>query len=517
MLYASSSNAYQPKADVNDRVLPIVDSSGVQNGWNVINGDTDAVESYDLNGWLLSSTSRNGQKTIFTYRDANTLSSIAPSTGILLSVTDAFGKQLNFTYNANSLMETMKDPMGGIYLYSYDANKNLTSVTYPDGKIRRYVYNESTNTSNTNLPFALTGIVDENNSRYATFSYFASGLAISTEHATGIEKYTFSYPYQNQKTYVTDPLGTVRAYNFTSILGVVKSSGITQPSPTTGYVSTALTYDVNGNIASTTDFNGNRTTYTYDLTRNLELARVEAAGTANARTISTSWHATWRLPLKIAEPKRLTVFTYDAGGNVLTKSVQATSDATGAAGVSATLVGPARVWTYTYNQFGQMLTAKSPRIDVNDTTTYTYDDQGNLTAIANAAGHTTTLSNYDPNGRVGRITDPNGLVTDLTYTSRGWLASRTVGSENTSYSYYDAGQLKQVTLPDNSTITYTYDGAHRLTNVADNLGNSIAYTLDLIGNRTTEIVSDPGGVLSRKTTRVYDALNKLKQQTGGAQ
>ncbi|WP_158568020.1 MULTISPECIES: RHS repeat protein [unclassified Duganella] len=517
MLYASSNNSYLPKPDVNDRVSPMVDSNGVPSGWNVVNGDTDAVENYDLNGLLLSSTSRNGQKTTFTYSDVNTPISIAPSAGLLLSVTDVFGKQLNFTYNANGLMVTMKDPMDGIYLYSYDAYKNLISVTYPDGKIRSYVYNEPANTANTNQPFALTGIIDEKNSRYATFSYFASGLAISTEHAVGIEKYTFSYPYKYQKTYVTDPLGTMRAYNFTSVLGVVKSSGVTQPSPTTGYVSTSITYDANGNVASTTDFNGNRTTYTYDLTRNLELTRVEAAGTINARTISTAWHPTWRLPLKIAEPKRLTVFTYDAGGNVLTKSVRATSDTTGASGVNATMVGAARVWTYTYNQFGQMLTEKSPRTDVNDVTSYTYDEQGNLTSVANAAGHTTALSNYDLNGRVGRITDPNGLVTDLTYTLRGRLSSRTVGGETTSYTYDDAGQLTQVTWPDNSTIIYTYDGAHRLTNVADSLGNSVAYTLDVMSNRTTESVNDPNGVLTRKTTRVYNALNRLQQQTGGVQ
>ena len=49
-----------------------------------------------------------------------------------------------------------------------------------------------------------------------------------------------------------------------------------------------MTYDANGNIASKTDFNGNRTTYSYDLTRNLETSRTEASGTALARTINTT-------------------------------------------------------------------------------------------------------------------------------------------------------------------------------------------------------------------------------------
>jgi YD repeat-containing protein len=518
MLYFSSGNSFKPRADINDRVSPLLDGGGIQTGWKVVNGQTDAVENYDLNGLLLSSTSRNGRITTYTYSDANTPPAIAPSPGLLLVVTDVYGHHLSFTYASTGLMNSMTDPAGGIYQYAYDAKNNLTSVTYPDGKVRRYVYNEPANTGNTDQPFALTGIIDENNSRYATFKYASYGPAISTEHAAGTQKFSLSYPYANQQTVVTDPLGTNRTYNFINVLGVIKNSGITKPAPTgSGTVSTSLSYDANGNISSTTDFNGNRTTYTYDLTRNLELTRIEAAGTAYSRTITTSWHATWRLPLQIAEPKRRTTFTYDANGNVLTKSVQATSDATGTSGFSAALVGSARVWTYTYNQFGQLLTEKGPRTDVNDLTSYIYDEFGNLASITNAAGHTTTMSGYDANGRVGRITDPNGLVTDFTYTPRGWLSSRTVGGENTSYTYDDAGQMTRVTLPDNSTISYTYDVAHRLTNIVDSLGNSIVYTLDLMGNRTVESMNDPGGVLSRKTTRVYDALNNVKQQTGGAQ
>ena len=518
MLYFSSGNSFKPRADINDRISPSLDAGGVQNGWTVVNGQTEAVESYDLNGLLLSSTGRNGRITTYTYSDTHTAPAIAPSAGLLLTVTDVFGHQLSFSYTSTGLMNTMADPAGGVYQYAYDSKNNLTSVTYPDGKVRRYVYNEPANTANRDQPFALTGIIDENNNRYATFKYAAIGSAISTEHAAGTLKFSLSYPYPAQQTVVIDPLGTTRTYNFATVLGVVKSSGITKPAPTgTGTVSTSLSYDANGNVSSTTDFNGNRTTYTYDLTRNLELTRVEAAGTVSARTITTSWHPIWRLPTQIAAPKRRTTFTYDANGNVLTKSVQATNDANGTTGFNAPLVGTARVWTYTYNQFGQLLTEKGPRTDVNDLTSYAYDEQGNLTSITNAVGHVTTMSGYDANGRVGRITNPNGRVTEFSYTPRGWLASRTDGGENTSYTYDDAGQMKQVTLPDNSTISYTYDGAHRLTNIADSMGNNIAYTLDLKGNRTAENVNDPNGVLARKTAWVYDALSNLKQQTGGVQ
>jgi YD repeat-containing protein len=154
---------------------------------------------------------------------------------------------------------------------------------------------------------------------------------------------------------------------------------------------------------------------------------------------------------------------------------------------------------------------------VNDQTTYVYDNAGNLTSITNAAGHVTTLSNYDAHGRAGRITDPNGLHTDFSYTVRGWLSAVSKGSETTSYEYDGIGQLTKATLPDDSSISYTYDAAHRLTGIADNAGNSVAYTLDSIGNRTGEQVKDANGVLVRKISRTYDALNRLKQITGALQ
>src|SRR5207237_10381442 len=103
---------------------------------------------------------------------------------------------------------------------------------------------------------------------------------------------------------------------------------------------------------------------------------------------------------------------------------------------------------------------------------------GNVQTITNAAGHVTQSTGYDANGRPLSITDPNGLVTTLTYHPRGWLTSRQVGVELTSYTYDGLGQLTKVTLPDGSYLQYTYDAAHRLTQINDSINNKIVYTLD---------------------------------------
>jgi YD repeat-containing protein len=140
--------------------------------------------------------------------------------------------------------------------------------------------------------------------------------------------------------------------------------------------------------------------------------------------------------------------------------------------------------------------------------------RGNVQTIANAVGHVTTITAYDLNGRPLSISDPDGLATALTYHPRGWLVSRQVGTELTSYTYDGVGQLTKVTLPDSSYVQYTYDGAHRLTQINDGLGNKIVYTLDAMGKRIKEEAFDPSNMLARTRQQIYDSLNRLHQSVG---
>ena len=86
---------------------------------------------------------------------------------------------------------------------------------------------------------------------------------------------------------------------------------------------------------------------------------------------------------------------------------------------------PARQWSYTYNQYGQVLTAKGPRTDVNDTTTYTYyadttvdHSIGDLPSVTNAVVKVTNYTKYNKYGQVLEMTDPNGVLTVNTYDLR---------------------------------------------------------------------------------------------------
>ncbi|MDB6102767.1 MAG: hypothetical protein JWO52_2766, partial [Gammaproteobacteria bacterium] len=169
-----------------------------------------------------------------------------------------------------------------------------------------------------------------------------------------------------------------------------------------------------------------------------------------------------------------------------------------------------------------MLTAKGPRTDVDTTTTYTYytcttgSECGQVHTVTNALNQVTTYNTYNIYAQPLTITDPNGIVTTLTYDARQRLTSRQVGSETTSFTYWPMGLLKKVTLPDASYLLYTYDGAHRLTQVSDGLGNSIDYTLDAMGNRTAENVYDPSNTLHRTHGRVFNTLSQLYQDVNAA-
>ncbi len=147
---------------------------------------------------------------------------------------------------------------------------------------------------------------------------------------------------------------------------------------------------------------------------------------------------------------------------------------------------------------------------------------GDLKTVTNALGHVTTFDSYDALGRIRQMTDPKGVVTDISYTPRGWVSTVTATptggtARTTSYSYDNAGQLIGVSQPDGTSLTYRYDAAHRLIGATDAKGNSVNYTLDNVGNRIVEDIKDPMGTLQRSISRSFDALNRVQQVTGAAQ
>lgn len=259
----------------------------------------------------------------------------------------------------------------------------------------------------------LTGLQDENGTRYATWTHDWVGHATGSSLNGGVGSYSFSFPSDTART-IVDPLGVSRTYAVAKVTGHLRYTA--SPSVCGGCnEASSQSYDAYGNLASSTDFNGHVSTYAYDTTRSLETSRTEASGTSRARTITTSWATNFREPLSVSvyaggsasgTPLRTTSFTYDGSGNALTKTV---TDTTVAPNVS-------RTWTYTYDSYGHVLTADGPRTDVLDKTTYTYYSCtsgyqcGQLHTVTDAAGNVTTYLTYNAYGQPLTLTDANGTT-----------------------------------------------------------------------------------------------------------
>ena len=501
-------------AGTQDTLNSVTDVGGSVTGWQYTVVDTGSVEVYDAAGRLQSVRERNGRTTTLAYNAA----------GQLTTVTAPSGRTLGVAYDGGGRVASVKAPDSAVTSYAYNAAGMLASITRPDGAVRQYVYEDS------RFPTALTSIVDENGNRYATYAYDDQARAISSTHAGGADAYQFQYGADYQTT-VTDPTGKTSVYSFLKQNGVLLPISISAPCGLCGSTRQSSEYDSNNNLIRETDYLGNVTTHAYD-SQKREIQRVEGAGTPGARTITTEWHPSWNLQTRAASPTKLEAYGYDTNGNLTSYSETPTADTNGSQGFSAAAAGPTRTTTWTYTAGGQVASRSGPRTDVNDGTTYVYrtaDDtntppqyrKGDLYQIVDALAHTTTIDQYDANGRPLQMTDANGTVTSFAYSGRGWLMSQTVApaggvGQTTLYEYDKVGQLTKVTQPDGGTVSFSYDGAHRLVGATDSSGNSITYTLDAMGNRTQEQSKDPNGNLARRITRVFDSMNRPLKVTVGA-
>lgn len=233
-----------------------------------------------------------------------------------VTVTGSNGASLKFSFDGLGQPISLSTPAVKV-AYVYNKNSTLNHVSYTRGALvtrREYHYEDSRN------PLLLTGITDERGIRYATWRYDDKGRAISSEHASDADKTTISYDGTDTVS-VTNALGKVTKYTFQTVLGVRRVASIQgEPSTNCPNSNSSFAYDARGLVKSKIDKKGNLTTYDYN-TRGLEVSRTEAAGTAQARTITTDWHPTLFLPLTVTEPTRITTFIYDTQGRQLSQSV----------------------------------------------------------------------------------------------------------------------------------------------------------------------------------------------------
>jgi YD repeat-containing protein len=581
--FVLTNGSYVPDADVNDRLVAIsggwryYDAANQSEETYDSNGVLQTLKHAD--GTTLSFTYSTSSTPSTIAPVADLLITVADQYGRSLQFT--YEQPSGLAPHILTMTASAPEGTSQTTRFAYDTTGNLKQITWPDQSTRQLVYEDAnhpwalTGVIDENAKRLYTYAYDTNG--YAIDTQAAGGVdhyhaswdsppswnIVDTYDSTLNVIWRDHYWVQPQNTVISLPNGQSSTLGAANVLGMNHLSSQSQPAGSGCSASTSSEqYDANGNATQKDDFDGHRACYAYDAT-NHETTRVEGLSNtatcssvlpaasplpAGSRKTSTQWHPDWRLAVKVAEPGAITTNVYNGqpdpfNANALAscapstallpdgkpiavlckKVIQATTDTDGSQAFNAPLdtKTPNRVWSYTYNQYGQVLTAKGPRTDVNDTTTYAYYSDttsshtiGDLQSVTDALNHVTTYTQYDPSGNLLEKVDANNVVTDYTYDARQRLKTVKVGSQTTTYDYWPTGLLKQVTFPDQSTVAYSYDDAHRLTDVTDSQGNSVHYVLDNAGNRTAEQYKDPSGALKSELDRIYDALGRVQQTTG---
>ena len=498
-------------------------------------------------------------------------------TGRLLRVQQPDGQVISLNYNANGMLESAVHSTGRSIEFRYGGNPRrligidsegsaLVDYTYINGRLDSAIYaggmsGKTYLYENATFPNHLTGIEDEKSVRFATYGYDDLGRAILTEHAGGAGRVSLTFEEDGTTTLVT-PLNETKIYSFSNDgyyrkLTGVEGAGLPQVFERMPYGS-----DFRRRVESSSDARGFLTTYQYvDSGPVRKEIRTEALGTTDERTIETDFDLNSGRIASERSAETQSRFIYNERGQIIAHcEIDELIDGASGYVCGALVDAPdgVRQWTYEYCDIiaegcpvvGLLKSTNGPRrtndagmSGLDDVTTFSYRSEqdfscasngpcvyrkGDLWKVTNALGQVTETVMYDKNGRPTRIKDANGTLTDLVYHPRGWLADRKVransdgtpsgGDAITHIDYEPTGVVSRVTQPDGAYLDYTYDDAHRLIKITDNLNNAIDYCpggvgsadcLDAAGNRLVEQTKDSGGTIKRSLRRTYNQLSQL--------
>jgi RHS repeat-associated protein len=414
------------------------------------------------------------------YRHLITTFTLDPSDGNVTRRTDPDGLHEDWTYNSAGQVLTDTDRNGHTTSYAYDSYGQLTTITYPGAGSPqvRIAYDSAGDP---------TRVTDELG-HATTYTYDLAGRVLSMQdpvQAAAGEATSYAYDADGNLTSVTDALNHVTSYAYDARDRLTTMTDAANQG--TGH---ATVYGYDGmNLTSVTDPDGHPTTYSYD-------GDNRRTGMTDALDHRTTWayDGAGQLGTATDSDGHTTTYTYDPVGRLQTETRPGTAD-----NGSGTLIPV--LTTYTYNDDDQVTSVTDA---LNHTTTYGYDDLGRQVSATDALNHTTSYG-YDAAGNRTAVTDALGHVTGSAYDARNRLVSQTEpsGGGTTTYSYDDASRLTSVTDPVNNVTSYGYDDANRETTETDPRGKVTTYAYDLAGNVTRKTDRD-----GRVTSYVHDADNR---------
>ncbi|HUP81685.1 MAG TPA: RHS repeat-associated core domain-containing protein, partial [Pirellula sp.] len=153
---------------------------------------------------------------------------------------------------------------------------------------------------------------------------------------------------------------------------------------------------------------------------------------------------------------------------------------------------------------------------LGNTASYTYDENANVLSETDTLGNTVRFT-YDLAGRRLTATGPTGVTSKTEYDEHGRPRKSIDGLGNVIVSTFnERGRLTSTTNQNGDTQLVSYDEHGWVLSATDALGHTTTFTNDAngrkIGNR--RVVSTPSGSAIVSTTYIYDASDRLVQETG---
>jgi large repetitive protein len=306
---------------------------------------------------------------------------------------------------------------------------------------------------------------------------------------------------------MTDPNGNITGYAYDEAGRLAVSTGPVVTTETGGGAPAATRpvsmtgYDTFGATTETSDPNGNTKTIGYDADGRPVSVRLPAytpPGTSTPITpiTSTTYNILGQVVTSTDPLGHQTHSTYDQLGNLAT--VTAPNDG---------------VTHHTYDPLGDRLSTTDPTGAVNQTTYDYLGRKATTTHVVRQPTTVADVTRYaydTPGGWLSAVTTPAGSTTTHSYNNVGETVAVTDAANNTTRSSYDyAGRTVKTTLPDATAQTVRYDVAGRQTETASVEVNgtviarqSTAY--DAAANPTA--VTDARGSTTRFS---YDPLRRL--------
>ena len=346
--------------------------------------------------------------------------------------------------------------------YSYDSDGKLILQKSDSGDAIRYSYNGP---DITKIAFEKNGTEKDNE----TYTYDNNHNILTSTTKDGIVT-SYTYPTTNRgmptRITVTDESGTLSSrvdYTYTAYDNYLAT--------TTDENGEVTTYNYNttkGLLNSVTDPLGNVTSYTYNANNDEPLSTSGTIDANHDATVTYGYDSAGRVT-SISPAGTTYGFTYDQFGRTVGTSVAGQTLSTVAYNSNGTIAtstyGNGTVHAYSYDSMDRVT---SESYDGNTAFRYHYNSQGQLGALEDVAEDEVWVYGYD---LAGRLTEEDGsnrvsiryAYNDQNNTSAYKVYKRGVKLSSADYTYSDVGLLTGVSTSNGSpNFSYSYDGLNRI-------------------------------------------------------